>query len=81
MIPLKEAGMKVSIPEPVEHWYELVEYAKKDLSLVRASYLFTWHKIFAAPRSKGWSDVLLRIRLLYTVRVSNTKLEGILLLP
>ena len=34
-----------------------------------------WRKIFAAPRTKSWSDVLLMIRLLFIVPVSNAKLE------
>ena len=67
--------MKVSISDLLEHWYELVEYAKKALSLAEVYYLVTWCKIFPAPRGKGWSDVLLMIRLLFTVLVSNAKLE------
>ena len=74
-IPLKEAGMKVFIPDLLEQCYKLVEYAKKTLFLAGDSYLVTWRKIFTAPRSKGWSDVLVMIRLLFTVPVSNSKLE------
>ena len=77
MIQLKEAGMKVSIPDHLEHWYELVEYANKALPLARVSCLATWRKIFTAPKSKGWSDVLLMIKLLLTIPVSNAKLERI----
>ena len=36
-----------------------------------------WREIFAALRTKGWSNVLLMSRLLYIVPVSNTKLERI----
>ena len=32
LLPLKEAGMKVFIPDLSEKWYELVEYAKKTFS-------------------------------------------------
>ena len=74
-IPLKEAGMRVSIMELLEQWYELVEYAMKTLFLTGASYLVTWSKIFMAPRSKGWSNIHVMIRLLFTVPVSNAKLE------
>ena len=63
MIPLKEAGMKVSILDLLGQWYGLVEYAKKTLSLAEVLYLVTWRKIFTAPRSKDWSNVLLMIRL------------------
>ena len=57
MIPLKEAEMKVSILDLLGQWYVLVEYAKMNFSR-RSLYLVTWRKIFTAPRSKGWSDVL-----------------------
>ena len=36
-----------------------------------------WLKDFVALRTKGWSDVLLMIRLLFMVPVSNAKLERI----
>ena len=61
----------------MEQYYELVEYAKKTLSLAGFSHLGTWRKIFTAPRSKGSSDVLLMTKMLFTVPVSNTKLERI----
>ena len=67
--------MKVSIPDLLKQWYELVEYAKKTLFLDGVSYLVTWRKIFTAPRSKSQSDVLAIIKLLFTVPVSNAKLE------
>ena len=43
LIPLSEAGMKVSIPDLLEQLYEIVEYAKKtlSLSLARVLYLVT----------------------------------------
>ena len=75
MIPLKGAGRKVSIPNLLEQYYELVEYAKKALSLARVSYLVTRWKIFTAPKSKVSSNVLLMIRILFTVPVTNAKLE------
>ena len=62
-IPIKEAGMKVSIPDLLEQWYELVEYLMKTLFLAGVSYLVTWRKIFTASRSEGWSDVPVMIRL------------------
>ena len=77
LIPLKGAGRKVSIRDLLEQYYDLVEYAKKTLSLAGVLYLVTWQKIFMAPRSKGSSDILLMIRILFTVPVSNAKLERI----
>ena len=56
-------------------WYGLVENEKKILSLARVSYIVTWRKTFKTSRSKGLSDVLLLIRLLFTVPFSKAKLE------
>ena len=39
LIPLKEAGIKLSIFDLLEHWYGLVEYAKKIVSIFKVSYL------------------------------------------
>ena len=39
LIPLKEAGMKLSTSDLLEHWSGLVEMAKKIFSLARVSYL------------------------------------------
>ena len=66
--------MKVSIPNLLQKWSELVENAEKILSLAGVSYLVIWRN---APASKGWNDVLLMIRLLFTVAVSNPRLESI----
>ena len=44
----------------------------------RLTYLVTLRKILTVPRIKGWSDVLLIIRLLFTVPVSNDKLQRML---
>ena len=67
--------MKLSIHDFLEQLYELVEYAKKALSLTGVLYLVTWHRAFPAPRIKGWNNILLMIRLLSAVPVSNAKLE------
>ena len=75
LILSKEARTKVSIPDILEQLYELVEYAKKALSLTGVLYLVTWCKTFTALRIKGWNNILLVIRLLLAVPVSNAKLE------
>ena len=50
----------------------------KEDSFSRRSFVSCqWRNIFAAPRSKGWSDVLLMITLLFIVPVSNAKLKRI----
>ena len=41
LIPLKEAGMKLFIPDLLEQSQKLVEYAEKTLSLAVDSFLVT----------------------------------------
>ena len=66
--------MKLSISNLLKHWYGLVEHAISRQSFVSSQ----WCKILAALRTKGWSDVLLMIRLSFIVPVSNAKLERML---
>ena len=61
--------MKLFISDLLEHWYRLIEYAKKNILSSQ------WRKISAAPRTKDWSDILLIIRLLFIVPVSYDKLQ------
>ena len=68
--------MKVSIPNLLQKWSELVENAEKILSLAGVSYLVIGRNIFNVPASKGWNDVLLMIKLLFTVAVSHPRLES-----
>ena len=56
LIPFKEAGMKLSTSDLLEHWSGLVEMAKK-IFFSRQSFVSSqWRKIFAALRTKGWSE-------------------------
>ena len=72
---IKRSWDKIIYSQYLEHLYKLVEYAKRTLSLTGVSYLVTWRKAFMATRGKGWSHTLLMIRFLFTVSVSNAKLE------
>ena len=59
----------------LKQYYELVEYAKRTLSLAGVSHVVIWRKIVTTPRSKGSSDILLMTRILFTVPISKAKLE------
>ena len=50
-------------------------YAKKTLFLAGVWYLVRERKFFTVTRSKGWIKVVLMVRLLFTVAVTNAKLE------
>ena len=73
--PLKYAGMKVSYPEFISQWHNMLEYALKYIKLSGVSYLVTWKKLFTSPKKNEWSDAVLLVELLFSVSVLNAKLE------
>ena len=74
-IPLTHAGFNSSVPDVLSQWHDLLGYSIEYLSLSNTPYRETWRCIFASPRSQAWKDVLLIIELLFTIPVSNAKLE------
>ena len=75
--PLKNAGVNCSAPDIVDQWHELVKYAKETLDIHGNTYMKTWRKLFSSPRCGNWSAVLTLIELLFTLPISNAKLERI----
>ena len=73
--PLSSAGMTTSVPDLLEQWHILLEYATKFLPLTGISYLITWRKLFSSPRRVEWNDILTVVELMFTFPVSNAKLE------
>ena len=67
--PLKNAGVKCSAVDMLYQWHELVDYAKDTVRVCDKSYMVTWRKMFASPRSKNWEGIL--------TPISNAKLERI----
>ena len=74
-VPLKSGGLSVTVPDLLIQWHEIVDFAVETIRVTGQPYLITWRKIFFAPRSKGWKDALILIELLFTIPVSNAKLE------
>ena len=74
-IPLRNAGFNSTIPELLKQWHELLEYGTEYLSLPYTPYRVTWRRIFTSPRSQTWKDLLILVELLFTIPVSNAKLE------
>ena len=74
-ISLIHAGFNSSVPGVLSQWHDLLEYSIEYLSLSNTLYRKTWRHIFASPRSQAWKDVLLIIEFLFTIPVSNAKLE------
>ncbi len=74
-IPLKSGGLSATLPDVLFQWHETVDFAVETIRVISQQYLITWRKIFSAPRSNGWKDALILIELLFTIPVSNAKLE------
>ena len=74
-VPLKSAGLSANVPDVLIQWHGIVDFAVETIGVIGQPYLITWRKIFSAPRSKGWKDALILIELLFTIPVSNAKLE------
>ena len=73
--PLLAAGVSASDADFLDQWHSLIEYAKEFLSVSSTPYRVCWRRIFQSPRRSNWKDVLILIRLLFTIPISNAKLE------
>ena len=73
--PLSAAGVEISDAEFFNQWGSLLEYAKEFISVANTPYRVCWRRIFLSPRSSSWKDVLTLIQLLFTIPISNAKLE------
>ena len=74
-IPLMNAGVKASVPDLLNQWHGLLQYAREYLCVTSTPYRVCWRRIFNSPRCSAWSDVLILIELLFTIPISNAKLE------
>lgn len=73
--PLREAGITASVPDVINQWHSLLEYAREFLSVASTPYLSTWRKIFCSSRRDQWQDFLGLVELLFTIPICNAKLE------
>ena len=73
--PLRQQGLQASQIEVVNEWHDMLDYTVKYLSPSCHHYRATWFKIFHSSRSFQWQNILLLIRLLFSVPVSNAVLE------
>ena len=56
---------------------DLLQYAIQFISLSSTSYQVVWWKLFHSPNASYWTSVLILARLLFTLLVSNGKLERV----
>ena len=74
-VPLLNAGADGSLHDLLEQWHSLLDYSKRDLNPSRSPYLRVWRRIFDSDRRSDWSMILLLIELLFTIPISNAKVE------
>ena len=73
--PLKQQGLQVSQLQVVDEWHDMLDYNVQYLSPSSHHYRATWYKIFHSSRALQWQNILLLIRLLFSLPVSNAALE------
>ena len=73
--PLQNAGLTTQAAKLLNQWHNLLEYLHKYLLVTTTPYLICCHCIFTSPRCTTWKDILLLIKLLFTIPTSKVKLE------
>ena len=73
--PLQQAGIDIAALE--SEWDEMVDYAKHYLNISTEENGVIWWKLFNAPVSKEWSNILGLAELLFSLPMSNGHLERI----
>ena len=74
-VPLEGAG--VDIDRLPEEFHEILLHATQFISLSTTGYQAVWWRLFHAPNASDWSNILTLVRLLFTLPVSNGKLERV----
>lgn len=74
-IPLEKCGVDVSALE--DEWIDLLDYSQKYLNLTTDKSLTIWWKLFNAPSSKNWTNILNLIELLFCLPMSNGHVEHV----
>ena len=73
--PLLKAGLNCGLSNLLEQWHSLIDYTKRYLNLSGTHYLRVWHRIFNSSRNVDWNMVLLVAELLFSIPISNAKVE------
>ena len=73
--PPSNAGVTSLLPDIISQWHTMVAYAVQFLNVSENPYRVTWRKLFTTPRKAEWEEILTLIRLLFTIPISNAKLE------
>ncbi len=74
-IPLVASGVVVA--SILQEFQDIILYATEFISLSSTNYQTVWWKIFHSPNAASWTNALKLAQLLFTLPVSNGKLERI----
>jgi len=72
---LSKAGLTGSLSDLLDQWHDLLSYTKRFLDPSRTPYLRVWRRIFDSSRKAQWNMVLMLVELLFTIPISNAKVE------
>lgn len=61
----------------MDEWDDMVDYARRYLDIVRLDYKIIWWRIFNATDANKWRNVLPIVELLFSLPMSNGRLERI----
>ena len=75
-VPLDAAGVKLDLLP--EEFKEILLHATQFISLSTLGYQAVWWRLFHAPNCNDWPNLLLLVHMLFTLPVSNGKLERVL---
>ena len=73
--PLESAGFSGSLSDLIEQWEILCHYTLQYLAPTTTDYRVVWRKIFQSSRRSSWKLVLLLVELLFSLPMSNAKVE------
>ena len=73
--PLTSA--KVEIDRLHEEFHEMISYAIQFVSISTLDYRSVWWRLYHSPNASSWTNILALVQLLFTLPVSNGKLERV----
>ena len=75
-VVLGNAGVKCPCTEVVAEWHDLFTYSINYLQPTKHNYKKTWAFVFSSSHARSrWKNILTLIELLFSIPVSNAKLE------
>ena len=74
-VPLQ--GARANTDEMVKEFGEMISYASQYIALSVLDYHSVWWRLFHAPTSAEWANILIWAELLFSLPVSNGKLERV----